>query len=54
MIPSTAIVVYPHTYTSGNIIKHNLQTSMNKQHTLLYKNMYLSHFILSVSVVCKR
>ena len=41
------------TYISGNIIKHNLQTSMNKQNT----QIYLSHFILErvdVSVVCER
>ena len=41
---------------SGNIIKHNLRTSMNKRTHFLIK-IYLSHFILErvdVSVVCER
>ena len=49
-------LVYPHTYTSGNIIKHNLWTSMNER-THFFIKIYLSHFILErvdVSVVCER
>ena len=44
------------TNTSGNIIKHNLRTSMNER-THLFIKIYLSHFILErvdVSVVCER
>ena len=33
-----------YTYTSGNIIKHNLRTSMNERNTFLIK--YISRFIL--------
>ena len=49
-------VVYSHTNTSGNIIKHNLRTSMNER-TYFFIKIYLSHFILErvdVSVVCLR
>ena len=49
-------VVYQHTNTSGNIIKHNLQTSMNER-THFFIKIYLSHFILErvdVFVVCER
>ena len=51
-------VVYPHTFTNinGNIIKHNLRTSMNER-THFFIKIYLSHFILErvdVSVVCER
>ena len=44
------------TNTSGNIIKHSLQTSMNER-THFFIKIYLSHFILEwvdVSVVCER
>ena len=44
------------TNTSGNMIKHNLWTSMNER-TNFFINIYLSHFILErvdVSVVCER
>ena len=49
---------YAYTYTniSGNIIKHNLRTSM-KERTHFFIKIYLSHFILErvyVSVVCER
>ena len=40
----------------GNIIKHNLQTSMNER-THFFIKIYLSHFILErvdLSVVCER
>ena len=40
-----ACVIYSHTYTSGNIIKHNLWTSMNER-THFFIKIYLSHFIL--------
>ena len=49
-------VVYSHTITSGNTIKHNLLTSMNER-THLFIKIYLSHFILErveISVVCER
>ena len=49
-------VVYPHTYISGNRIKHNLRTSMNER-THFFIKIYLWHFILervNVSVVCER
>ena len=41
---------------SGNVIKHNLRTSMNER-TYFFIKIYLSHFILErvdVSVVCER
>ena len=41
---------------SGNIIKHNLRTSMNER-THFFIKIYLSHFILEridVSVLCER
>ena len=34
-------VVYSHTNTSGNILKHNLRASMKRTNTLLYKNISL-------------
>ena len=43
------------TNISGNIIKHNLRTSMNER-THFFIKIYLSHFILKrvdVSVVCE-
>ena len=43
-------------YISGNLIKHNLWTSMNEQ-TRFFIKIYLSHFILErvdVYVVCER
>ena len=49
-------VVYSHTYTSGNIIKYNLRTSMNDR-THFFIKIYLSHVILErvdVSMVCER
>ena len=49
------IMLYSHNTTiSGNIIKHNIRTSMNERTHFFIKNMYLSHFILDVSVVCER
>ena len=44
------------TNISGNMIKHNLRTSMNER-THFFIKIYLSHFILErvdVSVVCER
>ena len=44
------------TNTSGNIIKHNLRTSMNER-THFFIKIYLSHFILErvdVSEMCER
>ena len=49
-------VVYSHTNTSKNIIKHDLWTSMNEW-THFFIKVYLSHFILKrvdISVVCER
>ena len=58
---STAFLLYSrnaNTDISGNIIKPNLWTSMNERtNTLLYKNIYLSHFILErvdISVVYEK
>ena len=50
------VVYYAYTYTniSGNIIKHIFTNFNERTNTLLYKNIYLSHFILDVSVVCER
>ena len=50
------VVYYAYTYIRGNIIKHNLRTSMNER-THFFLKIYLLHFILEgvdVSVVCER
>ena len=50
-------MLYTHnTNISGNIIKHNLRTSMNER-THFFIKIYLSHFIIErvdVSVVCEK
>ena len=54
-----SVVLYTHndnTNISGNIIKHNLRTSINER-THFFVKIYISHFILEradISVVCER
>ncbi len=54
--PNSHMLYSRNTNMSGNIINHDLQTSMNEQ-THFFIKIYLSHFILKrvdVSEVCER
>ena len=49
------VVYYAHTYTnvSGNIIKHNLRTSMNER-THFFIKISISHTLFSMFLWCVR
>ena len=44
-------VVYRYTYTTINIIKHKIRTSMNER-THFFIKIYISHFILERVYIC--